>query len=243
MIFFVVPAYNEEMNISRLIEETDKFLKKHELSYKLIIVDDGSRDRTASLVKDKAAHFPCELISYQPNQGVQEAFRRGLRHALETAGNSDAIITMEADLTGDLNLILKFLSKLSHCDVAVASYHTKGGGVIGTVWHRRVISWLANLYSRTLFHINGVNTYSSFYRIYKPEVLRKVILKYGDFFEEKGFSCVVELLLRIHRLGFRIDEVPMVLQGAQRSGKSKMKILQTMMGYFRIASRNVFKTI
>lgn len=244
MIIFVVPAYNEERNIARLVETTDSFLKREKIPYRLIVVDDGSSDRTAEIVRQKSSSFPCSLISYRPNRGVDEAFRQGLKQALTTAGEGDFIVTMEADLTGDLGILKGMAAKLAQgFDVVVASYYAEGGGIEGTAWYRKILSRCANLCTRMLFRIQGIHTYSSFYRAYKPQALEAVLKHYGDFYQEKGFACVVELLIRIDRLKFRIGEVPMVLRGSERAGKSKMKIGRTLLGYLRISVRNVFKWV
>lgn len=238
MIFFVVPAYNEELNIGRLIDDTDRCCKEVGQEYRLLIVDDGSRDRTAEIVRQTTDRYPTVLISYQPNQGVQEAFGRGFRKALEECKNSDVIVTMEADGTADWKLLPQFLQKIKEgFDVVVASYYAKGGSVEGTAWHRKVLSRAGNIFTRVFLPIPGIHTYSAFYRIYHPQVLSAVLQRYGNFYEEKGFACVVELLFRIQRLGFRIGELPMVLQGSRRVGKSKMKIFQTIRGYLRIGAR------
>ena len=238
MNFFVAPAYNEEMNIGRLIKSLDEHHKKTGENYRLIIVDDGSLDRTSEIVKEYSDRFPCSGLRYFPNQGVQEAFRRGFLKALENAGPEDLIFTLEADGTADLGLVPRFLEKIRKgADIVVASYYAEGGSVEGTVWHRKILSLAGNLFTRLFLRIDGIHTYSSFFRAYRPAALRRVLEAHGDFFEEKGFACVVELLFRLHRLGMRIEEVPMVLKGSARVGKSKMKVLQTISGYIRIALR------
>lgn len=242
MIFYVIPAYNEELNIARLISETDAFSKKIGENYQLIIADDGSRDRTADIVRQKSEGLPLVLISYLPNRGVQEAFRRGFQMALGKALDGDVIVTMEADGTADWEILPVFLRKIREgLDVVVASYYARGGSVRGTAWHRKVLSRCGNIFTRIFLPIKGVSTYSSFYRIYRPAALKAVLERYGDFYEEKGFACVVELLYRIHCLGFRVGEVPMVLEGARRVGKSKMKVFQTILGYLRIGGRAKLK--
>ena len=240
MIIFVVPAYNEEMNIARLIARLDAHLKKTDTSYRLMVVDDGSVDRTAEIVQDHSNRFPCQVIRYFPNQGVQEAFRRGFHEALASASPTDRIVTLEADGTADLEILKELMAKVEkNGGVAVASYYAKGGAVEGTTLHRKILSFGANCLTRLVFRIRGIHTYSSFYRVYSPEALRKVVQHYGDFFTERGFACVVELLVRIHHLGFSVSEVPMILRGAERVGKSKMKVFQTILGYLRISFRCV----
>ena len=242
MNFFVVPAYNEEMNIGRLIKSLGDYHKKTGENYRLIVVDDGSRDRTSEIVKEHSDRFPCAGIRYFPNQGVQDAFRRGFLRVLENAGPKDMIFTLEADGTADLGLIPIFLEKIRKgADVVVASYYAKGGSVEGTVWHRKILSRLGNLFTRVFLPIPGIHTYSSFYRAYRPSALRAVLDRYGDFYKETGFSCVVELLYRLYKMDFKLGEVPMVLQGSSRIGKSKMKVLQTIKGYLRIAARYAVK--
>ncbi len=239
MILFVVPAYNEEANVRGLVERTDAFAKKEGLPYRLIVVDDGSSDATASVLAGMAASYPLEPISYKPNRGVGEAFRRGMNAALAAAAPSDMIVTMEADGTSDLSILPTMLGKIGvGCDVTLASCYAEGGGVRGTTWFRRLLSRVANFLINFAFRIKGIRTYSSFYRAYKPQTLRRVLEKYGDFYEEKGFACVLELLVRMARLGMRIEEVPMILRGDQRVGKSKMKVGRTILGYLRVIGRN-----
>ena len=238
MIWFVVPAYNEERNIGRLIERTNAYCEGRRLEYRMIVADDGSRDKTAEIVREKSNHFPVALISYQPNQGVHEAFRRGFQEALTAADGTDTIVTMEADGTADFEILPVFIEKIRQgADGVVASYYARGGAVEGTAWHRKILSRAGNLVARIFLPIQGIHTYSSFYRIYRPSALRDVLRRYGNFYEETGFSCVVELLYRLFKMGFKIEEVPMVLRGSARAGKSKMKVFQTILGYLRIGVR------
>src|SRR3989338_8982225 len=121
MIIFVVPAYNEEANIGELIDDVASFVEAKKWTCRLIIVDDGSRDRTAEIVRKKSETRPCQVVSYRPNQGAHEAFRRGFREALSIAAPDDTIVTLEADRTGDLNLLNAFFQKMNAgADVVLA---------------------------------------------------------------------------------------------------------------------------
>lgn len=241
MIVFVVPAYNEEQNIGRLIGETDAHMRGKGLAYRLVVVDDGSSDGTAGIVRGLSASLPCEVVSYSPNKGVGEAFRRGLRRALEIASDDDVIVTKEADSTSDLAILDDLLAKIADgCDVALASCYADGGRIEGTTPFRMFLSRCANAMIDSAFHIKGIHTYSSFYRAHKPQALKKVLAKYGDFYAEPGFACVIELLVRFAKLRLRIEEVPMTLRSTKRVGKSKMKVFRTVLGYFRVTARNLF---
>jgi dolichol-phosphate mannosyltransferase len=241
MIYFIVPAYNEEDNIQKLIEETHITALAHKWEYRLIVVDDGSHDRTAEQVRESAKQFVCEVISYQPNRGVGEAFRRGLNYALSMAKEGDWIVTKEADGTSDLSILPAMIQKIeAGADAVLASCYADQGSIAGTSLWRIFLSKVANFVINTLFHIRGIHTYSSFYRIYKPKALRAVVERYGDFYKEPGFACVIELLIRLSKLRLNIQEEPMVLQASKRIGNSKMKVFQTMLGYARVISRHVF---
>ncbi len=241
MIYFLAPAYNEEANVAGLIGDVDAFARSHGIEYRLLIADDGSGDRTAEIVAECSARYPCEVLSYKPNQGPGEAFRRGFNSLLEQAKDGDFIVTLESDRTADLNLVTGFLAKAAAgADLVVASYYAKGGSVEGTAWHRKLLSRAANVLISGTLGVRGIHTYSSFFRLYRVRALRAVREAYGDFYQEKGFACVLELLVRMSKLGQRLDEVPMVLQGANRIGKSKMRVGRTIQGYLRVIARNVF---
>ena len=80
--------------------------------------------------------------------------------------------------------------------------------------------------------LSGLATLSSFYRVYQVSALQAMRARYGDaFITTRGFECMVEILYRAARLGLRISEVPMVLDGSRRVGKSKMKVLRTSLAY------------
>jgi dolichol-phosphate mannosyltransferase len=240
VIHFVVPAFNEEENISDYLAETHRFAEAQGWKHRFVVVDDGSTDRTAEKVLEAARRMPCELVSYQPNRGVAEAFRRGFHEALRTAGPDDWIVTQEADRTGDLQILPGMIRSAEQgADAVLASCYAPGGGVEGTTPLRMLLSRGANGLIRSTLGLHGIRTYSSFYRVYRPAALRRVIDKYRDFYEEAGFACVIELLVRLVRTGSTVVETPMVLQGSKRRGPSKMKVLRTIGGYFRVIGRNV----
>ncbi|MDO8735437.1 MAG: dolichol-phosphate mannosyltransferase, partial [Elusimicrobiota bacterium] len=77
------------------------------------------------------------------------------------------------------------------------------------------------------------HTFSSFYRVYSAKAIKATFNYFGDStIEQKGFSCMTELLLKFNVLGLKIAETPMCLKSDVRQGKSKMKILKTTREYF-----------
>jgi dolichol-phosphate mannosyltransferase len=86
--------------------------------------------------------------------------------------------------------------------------------------------------------LEGLATLSSFYRVYQVSALQALVDRHGEgFITTDGFECMVEILYRAARLGLRISEVPMVLDGTLRAGKSKMRVLRTSLAYLRLAWR------
>lgn len=233
-LIIVVPAYNEEDNIGVFLDRIQT-LPKHLPLRQIIVVDDGSVDETRVVALSYAGKLPVSVESHEGNQGVGQAFRTGFAAALKIAQPYDVIVTIEADNTGDLGILPEMVRQISQGDdLVLASCYASGGGVRGTNWWRMFLSKAANLILKIAFPKPKVATYSSFYRAYRPEILHRAIEIYGnDFIEEPGFVCMVEVLIKISRLTDRIVEVPMVLSVDERIGSSKMRVIRTIISYFR----------
>lgn len=237
MVIFVIPAYNEAENIMNLLNKTHEAMAKEKLPYKVIIIDDGSTDDTLKVVESAKEKLPVEVYSHYPNKGVGEAFRVGFRKALEICKDGDIVITKESDNTSDLGILHQLISKVNDgYDVALASCYAKEGSVVGTTLFRLMLSKGANILLKLFLPVKNINTYSSFYRGYSSRALKEIYSLYADkLIEEDGFECMVELLIKFSRNGkFKISEVPMILDGSRRVGKSKMRILRTMRGFLKV---------
>lgn len=234
-----MPAYNEAKNLPLLLESVDKKMKEVGGTYKLVIIDDGSRDGTAELLKAYQGRYPVTLLRHETNKNVGQVFRTGFAHVLAEAKPGDLIVTKEADNTGDLGILPAMLEKINNGnDIALASCYASGGKIVGTTMDRVILSSVANMLLRIFFPIKGVNTYSSFYRVYKADVMKKAFDAYGGrLIEEDGFACMVEMLIKLNRLKARIAEVPMILRCNLRKGASKMDKSQTILAYFRLIGR------
>ena len=243
-IIFIVLAYNEERNIGRLLRNLSS-LDRNPYDYQVIVVNDGSQDRTREVAMSFGREPKVEVIDHPTNLGVGQGFRTGFATAVNRAGPNDMIVTMEADNTSDLAVLRQMIHQVeTRSDVSLASCYAPGGGVLGTTPSRMFYSKVANLMVRWLFRISEVHTYSSFYRAYRATALRRAIEWYGEkFIEEAGFVCMVEVLVKLHRLGLHITEVPMILDGRQRAGSSKMRVIRTILGYFRFFIRDAVQQL
>jgi dolichol-phosphate mannosyltransferase len=244
MIVFVIPAYNEEENISTLLEGLRQKMESLGRRYHVVVVDDGSTDRTVELARSFASACSLEVMRHPVNRGVAEVFRTGFRRALEIAGPDDILVTKEADNTSDLSILNLMLAKIEEGhDVVLASCYAPQGRVVGSTVDRRLLSFLANLLLRVCFPIPHVHTYSSFYRAYRAQTLREAFAAYqGELLECRGFACMVELLVKLSRLPIRMTEVPMVLQCDLRKGSSKMIRSKTIAEYLRLIAREMLRS-
>jgi dolichol-phosphate mannosyltransferase len=110
-------------------------------------------------------------------------------------------------------------------------------------WLRRVLSEGAGVVVRRVLDVDA-HTVSSFFRVYRASCLRDAQARYGDdLIRERGFACKAELLAKLVALGARVDEVPVGLDTSQRVGDSKMPIVRTVLGYWRMMVRQRFHRV
>ncbi len=230
---FVIPAYNEELNLPRLFEDLEARPSLFPNGSRIIIVDDGSQDRTAELITDYAGPLPIELLSMGENQGPGAAFRAGFAAALEHCPDDGFVVTLEADTTSDLDALPRMLERAeAGAELVLASWKMQN-----VSRRRRALSAAAGLVVRTALGVEA-KTVSSFFRVYRAGTLRTAIERYGDgFVRERGFACKAEILANLARLGARIEEVQVDLDWSRREGESKMPVFKTMLCYWRMLAR------
>jgi len=239
MLYFVIPVYNEELNIEELSVSLNKIMPA-ELKF-FVFVDDCSKDNSIEVIRSCFKGESLHIITKSENKGPGDSFNLGFEYLLSRElSNGDLVITVEADNTSDIN-ILETMVSLSRMefDLVLASPYAQGGGFEDTTIWRRFLSFIANSLLRFVFDVK-VLTLSSFYRIYKPDLIKKIKNKYGVVIKEPGFICMVEILIKAIRCKAEIIEVPMKLYSGKRKGKSKMKIFKTGMTYlkFLVSNRN-----
>jgi dolichol-phosphate mannosyltransferase len=238
MAIFVIPAFNEEANLPRLLDDLES---RPELwrGGRVVLVDDGSSDGTVDVARSYDGELPVEVLCQPHNQGAGRAFDRGFRHVLRFAPDDALIVTLESDTTSDLDALEEMLATArSGADVVLASHHDEGE-LVGVTAHRRFLSRAAAYAIRRISKLDA-KTVSSFFRVYRAPALRDGYNRYGDaFIREPGFACKAEILMKLDRLGVRIAEVPVSLDWSKREGESKLRVLPTMGGYARLMMRQV----
>ncbi len=240
MMHVVVPLLNEEGGVGRFIEDLRERLAAVGSAARLVVVDDGSTDRTGEICRAAgSAALPIEVLVHPTNLGPGAAFRTGFLRVLQDAGADDLVLTLEGDGTSDLSILPRMLRRLREegDSIVLASCYLYGGGIRGTSLHRVGLSHAANGLMKKTLGLSGLSTLSSFYRVYSVPALRQMRERWGDgFIRSRGFECQVEILYRAAQLGLPMSEVPMVLDNSRRVGRSKMRILRTSLAYLRLTA-------
>ncbi|MFC1975147.1 glycosyltransferase [Chloroflexota bacterium] len=240
MIWIFLPAYNEEASLPKLLPKLDVALRERDFTYRLVVVDDGSTDRTAEILADYVQRLPMDVITHPLNRGLGETERDGFEFVSARCQPNDVIVRVEGDDTHDPKYIFTLLAKIEEgYDVVNTSRFQPGGGQIGVNNYRTIISRGANMFMRVVFPIPGVHDFSCGYRAYRGRVIQDAIGIFGNSFIQLrglGFTSTLEMIVKLHLLGCRFAEVPFVLRYDQKQSSSKMVSSITTVGYLIMAT-------
>jgi dolichol-phosphate mannosyltransferase len=208
----VLPTYDEAENILSLTEQ----ILDVSPDIDVLVVDDNSPDGTGRLVADHARQEPrLHLIRRSGKLGLGTAYLAGFRHGLDNGYSR--IFTMDADFSHNPRYIPQMLALMEHRDLVIGSRYVPGGGIKNWPVHRRLLSFVANFYARTLLRL-PVRDCTSGFRCYSAQVLVAV-----EPFDTRasGYSFLEEMAVRVFRAGFRIGEIPIIFEN-RRAGSSKI---------------------
>lgn len=237
MVFIILPAFNEEKAIGTLCKSiTQIFIKnrvfvKNRINYQIIVVNDGSTDQTQQIVEAFTKRLKVKLVNHPKNKGLGEAIKTGFNTSLTKAKPNDLIVTMDADNTHPPSLIPQMVKKINQGnDLIIASRFIQGSKVKGVPFYRQILSNLSSSLFRIIFPIKGVTDYTSGFRVYRADILKKAKSFYGNtFINQKGFSCMADILLKLARFNITEAEVPLTLRYDLKQGRSKMKVGATIL--------------
>ena len=235
MIIVLLPAYNEEASLPTLMPKLRASLDAMGEPYRIVVCNDGSRDRTAEVLAELSPGFALDVITHRINRGLGETSRDLFEHAASIAGPGDVIVRLDCDDTHEPQFIARLVGRLREGhDVVVASRFAPGGGQMGVSAYRAFISQSANLFMKVFFPIKGLREYTCGYRAYRAEIIQKAVATYGNNFIQLkglGFTCTLEKIVKLKLLGARFAEAPFVLRYDNKVSASKMVSSVTTLGY------------
>jgi dolichol-phosphate mannosyltransferase len=206
----MIPTYNEALNIEPLLRE----ILRQGPDIGAVVVDDNSPDGTAAIVKRLREEDPrVHLILRMNERGRGTAGVAGFKYAV--AQGVDFIIEMDADFSHQPSYISSFLSQMDDCDLLIGSRLVEGGGEKGRHFLRKMITRSANAYIRFILGL-PVRDCTSGYRVFRRRVLEAIEL---DQLMAVGPPIVEEVLFKVYKRGFRIKEVPYILE-ERKAGES-----------------------
>jgi dolichol-phosphate mannosyltransferase len=208
----VIPTYNEQENIGRLIPA----ILAHP-RVQILVVDDNSPDGTGALVALHArASERVTLLARAGKLGFGSACIDGFRHAL--AGDAQFLFQMDADFSHDPRYLSELLAAAGQSyDLVLGSRYVAGGGTVDWGLARQLLSRGGNLYARLLLDL-PINDATGGFRCYRRSTLETIDLA---SIRSNGYAFQIEMLYRALRQGAHIGEVP-ILFPDRRVGKSKM---------------------
>lgn len=210
----VIPAYNEEGNISSTLLDIAQYLKGKNYNYEIIVVDDGSSDKTAEFAaaQGKAfSHFT--LLRHSPNRGKGYTVKEGI-----LAAKGEFILFMDADNSTRINQIDNLISAVSSgYDMAIASRRIEGAVI--EEYQPLARRFLGNIYISLSNLILGtnVNDYNCGFKLYKNNTAKVLFGK----LTRNDWSFDSELIYLAAKLGYKIKEVPVTWQDKQKTSKVK----------------------
>ena len=211
----IIPTYNERENIEAIIRKVFSL----EGDYHILVIDDGSPDGTAQIVKERQAEYPdrLHLIERSGKQGLGTAYIAGFKWSLEQG--YDYIFEMDADFSHNPDDLPRLHAACAEqgASVSIGSRYCNGISVVNWPIGRIMMSYFASVYVRTILRMKIYDTTAGF-MCYKAEVLRTMDL---DDIRMKGYGFQIETKYTAHKLGFKIAEVPVIFVNRQL-GTSKM---------------------
>jgi len=211
----IIPTFNEAHNIGRMIDQVLSL----DMNIDVLVIDDGSPDRTAQIVKSKINENSKRvfLIERESKQGLGTAYVKGFKYALTEGYHF--ICEMDADFSHnpeDLPRLIQTV-KSGEADVAVGSRYSQGISIVNWPLSRLILSYCANLYARMITGIPIKDTTAGF-KCIRRDVLEALDL---DRISSNGYAFQIEIHFRAWKAGFKLKEVSIIFR-EREEGVSKM---------------------
>ena len=211
----IVPTYNELVSAPLLVRR----IFKHITNSDVLVVDDGSPDKTADAIRKLQQEFPTlHLLERKMKLGLGSAYRLGFAWGLERG--YEELIEMDADLSHRVRDLKKMIDEKElqpNTDLVIGSRWIPGGKTENWSRSRELLSRAANLYVRAMVGL-GVKDSTAGFRIYSASMLKRLNM---ESIKSEGYSFQIEMTRAVHKLDGKIIEVPITFR-ERENGVSKM---------------------
>jgi dolichyl-phosphate beta-glucosyltransferase len=225
----VIPAYNEEQRLPASLVSLCSALLQSGVLHEVLVVDDGSRDRTVAVVESLAQQFPVLRALPEPHRGKGHAVRQGM-----LAASGDFVLFSDADLSVPVHQVLQFPDALQGgYEVAIASREGRGARRQGEPGYRHLMGRVFNLFVQALA-VPGIQDTQCGLKCFTRESARAV---FGRLTID-GFGFDVEALFVARALGYRILEIPVDWQHVPQSRVDPLRDTLRMVGDVLRVRRN-----
>ncbi len=207
-----IPTFNESENIVRMIDAVHALVPATDI----LVIDDGSPDGTARLVRERmAVDTRIHIVERSGKLGLGTAYCAGFAYALEKG--YDIIMQMDADFSHDPKDLLRFLDEIQDFDLIIGSRYVQGVNVINWPMSRLLLSWFANIYTRVITGMPVADATGGF-KCFRADVLKRIDLAK---IRSNGYAFQIEMNYKTWRLDVRMKEIPIIFTD-RVSGVSKM---------------------
>ena len=211
----IIPTYNEKENIEKIIRK----VRSLEGDFHVLVIDDGSPDGTAGIVKSLMGEYPDSLfiLEREGKLGLGTAYLTGFKWALEHG--YDLITEMDADFSHNPDDLPRLAEACTAggADVAIGSRYCKGVNVVNWPMGRLLMSYFASVYVRLVLGVKIYDTTAGFV-CYRRRVLEAIDF---DRVKMKGYGFQIEMKYTAYKVGFKIEEVSVIFVD-RTAGVSKM---------------------
>jgi dolichol-phosphate mannosyltransferase len=234
MIKIIFAAFNEAESLKKLLVNLNHELENLGKKFEIIICLDGTSDNSLEVIEEFQKFHPIRVLEVKNQRGLGLAFKRIFLDVIQNSKDDDLIVSMDADHTHDVEQISQMLEAVQsdNLDVLVASRFVDKSVMNEFPVHRRLISKIVSIVLQNLFPIKKINhnklqDYTSGYRVYRAEKLKKLFdLKKDDFITEPEFTYTCELLIKLSRINCRISEIAISYDYGAKIGASKLRIIR-----------------
>lgn len=232
----IVPTYNEIDNIERMLKTLTSLYE----SLNILIIDDGSPDGTADIVKKyQESNDKIHLIQRTGKLGLGTAYITGFKWALER--DFEYVFEMDCDFSHDPKDLPVLLEAAQTNDLVIGSRYIDGIRIINWPFHRLLLSYCASIYTRTITGIQVLDVTGGF-KCFTRKALESLNL---DKVFSNGYSFQVELNYKVWSKGLSVKEVPIIFT-ERRDGQSKMHggiVKEAVFAVIMLRIRKIFGTL